>query len=237
MDEAWSKAVLADPRPGDEELAPPFAVRDGQHLWDVYGSTWWLVAWKPGRFFARAKIDRSGAAVVFGFVSASLGLFVSSFYSALNWRHWVDLSKDLPQAEQSGIYHQYLPFLATGFSLAEALTAPVKVMFGMVFGAMWIHVALLVLRANTRSFDATLTVVGYAFGLGILLALPVCGFPLVAAWLAIVLVAGIAAAQRCSLWKSAVAVLTPGLVVLLFGFRPWLQGMFALVKTFQGGTP
>jgi hypothetical protein len=237
MSEAWAQAVVAEPRPGDEELDPPFAVREGKHLWDVYRHTWWLVAWKPGRFFARAKIDRSGTAVVFGFVSATLGLFVSSFYSAFNWRHWIDLSKDLPRAERSGVYHQVLPFLATGFSLAEALTAPVKVLFGLVFGAMWIHVALLLLRAGSRTFDATLTVVGYAFGLGALLALPVCGFPLVAAWMAIVLVLGVAAAQRCSLGKSAVAVLTPGLLVLVFGFRPWLQGMFALVKTLQGGVP
>jgi hypothetical protein len=222
---------------GDGPLDPPFAARQGRAFLETYRATWRLAATKPGRFFGRARTDRSGAAVLFGLLSGSVGLFVSSFYSALNRLHWWDASRDVALElgpERSHVVDELLPYLATGFSFAEALTAPVKVLVGIFVGAGSIHLVLSLLRGRSRDFDATLSTVGYAFGVSILTALPVCGFPLVAVWLALVLILGIAAAHRCATWKAAVAVLTPGLVVLLFGIRPWLAGMFTLVRSLQG---
>lgn len=224
---------------GEGELAAPWVERGARGFLPAYRETWKLAAWKPEEFFGRVRIDRSGTAALYGLVSGSIGLFVSSFYWALNRLHWWDASRDIALElgpERSAVVDRYLPYLATGFSLAEALTAPVKILVGLFLGAIAIHAVLVLLRAHGRGFDATLTVVGYAFGLTILLALPVCGFPLVAVWLLVSLVFGIAAAQRCELWRAAVAVLTPGLVVILFGVRPWLAAMFTLVRTFQGAT-
>jgi hypothetical protein len=222
---------------GDGPLEPPFAVRGGRSFLVTYLATWKLAALVPGRFFGRMRTDRSGAAVLFGLLSGSVGLFVSSFYSALNRLHWWDASRDVKLElgpERGHLVDELLPYFATGYSFAEALTAPVKVLVGIYAGAAIIHLALVALRGRNAGFDTTLTVVGYAFGLSLLTALPVCGFPLVAVWMLLVLVLGVAAAQRTAAWKAAVAVLTPGLVVILFGFRPWLAGMFTLVRTLQG---
>jgi len=224
--------------PGEAPLDPPLVARGGRPLLVAWRDTWVLAALKPGRFFLHVRTDRSGTAVLFGLVSASLGLFVSSFYSALNRLHWWDASRDVALELGPGgqsVVDRYLPYLATGFSLAEALTAPLKALVGIYVGAGAIHLLLALLRARTRPFEATLTTVGYAFGVALLLALPVCGFPIVAAWLALVLVLGVAAAHRASLVRSAVAVFTPGALVLAFGFRPWLAGMFALVRTVRAG--
>ena len=124
--EAWAEAAITEPRPGDAELDAPFAAPEGRPWLEAYRETWALVAWKPGRFFARARIDRAGTAVVFGAASASLGLFLSSFYSVVNYRHWIDLSKDLPERGESLFQQQLLPFLATGFSLAEGASISVS---------------------------------------------------------------------------------------------------------------
>lgn len=224
--------------PGDRPLDPPIVARAGRSLLAAWRDTWLLASLKPGRFFLHVRTDRSGTAVLFGLASASVGLFVSSFYSTVNRLHWWDASRDValelgPGGQ--GVVDRYLPYLATGFSLAEALTAPLKVLLGIYAGAGAIHLLLVLLRARTRPFEATLTTVGYAFGVGVLLALPVCGFPLVAAWLALVLVLGVAAAHRASRARSAIAVFTPGALVILFAFRPWLAGMFALVRTLRTG--
>ncbi|MFT3913098.1 MAG: YIP1 family protein [Anaeromyxobacteraceae bacterium] len=224
---------------GTSELEAPWVERRTLGLVAAWRETFRLVAFKPGAFFESLKIDRSGTAALFGLVSGSIGLFVASFWSALNRLHWWDASRDVALQLGPGgsrLVDRYLPYLATGFSLAEALTAPVKVLVGLFLGAVAIHAMLVLLRAHSRGFDATLTVAGYAFGLTLLLAVPVCGFPLVAVWLLAALVFGVQAAQRCALWQAAVAVLTPGLVVILFGIRPWLAGMFTLVKTFQLAT-
>lgn len=222
-----------------EGLVAPWVDRRRIGVVEAYRATWKLVAWKPGEFFGSLRTDRSGTAALYGLVSGSIGLFVSHFYSALNRLHWWDASRDIALElgpERAGVVDRYLPYLATGFSLAEALASPVKILVGLFLGAVAIHASLVLLRAHGRGFDATLSVVGYAFGLCILLALPVCGFPLVAVWLLVSLVLGVAAAQRCELWQAAVAVLTPGLLVILFGFRPWLAAMFTLVRTFQSAT-
>lgn len=234
MTEAGSSARAADRDPVDGELVAPWAERRARGLGPAYRETFGLVALRPGDFFGRLRTDRPGAAVLFGLLSGSAGLFVASFYSFLSARHWWDFSRDLALElgpERAAVVQRVLPYLTAGFSLAEALTAPLKVAIGILAGAGVTHLVLVLLRAAPRGFATTLSVVGYGFGLCLLLALPVCGFPVVAVWLLAALVLGVSAAQRCRTWQAAVAVLTPGLTVVLFGLEPWLAGMFTLVRT------
>lgn len=221
---------------------PPFADRGSMPFMKGYFATLWAVATRPGAFFAEVRPDRPVRAVLFGLLSGGVGLFLASFYAVLNRLHWWDVSRDLKLAlgpGKGGTVELYLPLLSTKFSLAEALAAPLKVLVGILVGAVAMHLLLLAMRAGPRGFAVTLTTVGYAFGLTILLVLPVCGFPVVATWLALALVFGLSAAHRCSLKAAAAAVFTPGVLVIVFGLRLWLRGMFTLVEAIrsavQGG--
>jgi hypothetical protein len=225
------------PAPLPEESPAPFAERSRLGFLPAYGATWREVAARPEEFFSRLRGDRAASAVLYGLLSGTVGLFVSRFYSILNERHWYDASRDVVETlppDTAQVVERYLPYLATRFSLWEALTSPLKIMVGILVGAVVMHLFLLLFRARPRGFRTTLTTVGYGFGISILLAVPVCGFPVTAAWLAVVLVVGLAAAHRCSRGKAAAAVLLPGVLVILFGFGTWLRGMFALVDTVRG---
>ena len=241
-----SAAAPAAPRPAPPEpssapsaggVPAPFAERARLGFLPAYGATWKEVAARPEEFFSRLRGDGVASAVLYGLLSGTVGLFVSRFYSILNQRHWYDASRDVVETlppDTAQVVERYVPYLATRFSLWEALTSPLKILVGLLVGAVAMHLFLLLLRARPRGFRTTLTTVGYAFGISILLTVPVCGFPVTAAWLAVVLVVGLAAAHGCTRGKAAVAVFLPGVLVILFGFGTWLRGMFALVETVRG---
>ena len=214
----------------------PFAERARLGFLAAYGETWKEVAARPEAFFSRLGPDGAGSAVLYGLLSGTVGLFVSRFYAILNQRHWYDASRDVVETlppDKAQLVERYLPYLATRFSFWEALTSPLKILVGILVGAVAMHLLLLLFRARPGSFRTTLAAVGYAFGITILLAVPVCGFPVTAAWLAVVLVVGLAAAHRCTTGKAAAAVFLPGVLVILFGFGTWLKAMFALVDTLR----
>jgi hypothetical protein len=74
---------------------------------------------------------------------------------------------------------------------------------------------LLLVRGAPRGFDATLTVVGYATGIFLLRALPVCGGLIAMVWFAVAAIQGLAEAQRAGGGKAAFAVLMPVLLSFL----------------------
>jgi len=90
--------------------------------------------------------------------------------------------------------------------------SPLVAFIGIYLVAGVVHLLLLLFRGAPRGFDATLTVVGYAAGLGIVLAVPVCGSLVAMVWGLVVLIIGLGEAQRCGAGKAAAAVLLPGVL-------------------------
>jgi hypothetical protein len=113
-------------------------------------------------------------------------------------------------------------------------------LLGIYFSAGVFHLLLLVVRGAPRGFDATLTVVAYASGIFLLRALPVCGGLIALVWFIVMVVHGLAEAQRCGTGKAAFAVLGP-LVLLcvlacLASVVAGLAGMAGL-RGLGGGAP
>jgi hypothetical protein len=197
--------------PSGGELPAPFAERGRIGWMTGYFETWKLVATKPQEFFGRVRIDRTGSAVLFGILSATVGNVVSSLYGWLAGAQSVAAMRELMEqmpAEQQAMFERFLPYM-TGGALWQILFAPVGAVIGIYVWAAIVHLLLLLFRGAGRGFDATLTVVGYGYGLMLLLAVPACGGLVAGIWFLVVLVIGLAAAQRCGQGRAAAAVLTP----------------------------
>jgi hypothetical protein len=98
-------------------------------------------------------------------------------------------------------------------SVLQLAASPVLAFISIYLTAAILHVVLLLLRATPRGFDATLTTVGYAHGLALLMAVPACGGMVYAVWILVVLVIGLAESQRCGPGKAAAAVFAPALLL------------------------
>ncbi len=126
------------------------------------------------------------------------------------------LLRNMPQGQAS-----FDPgFLRSLFGIqafaARVVLAPLFALIAVYLSAGIFHVLLLVLRGAPRGFDATLTVVGYASGVQLIGAVPVCGAIVAAVWFVVAAIIGIAEAQRCGPGKAAAAVLLPGALLCLF---------------------
>jgi len=228
------------PPPGPEgELPAPFAERDRLGFFHAYIETFKLVATKPQEFFRRVRIDRSGSAVLFGLVSAVVGNAISALYSwagaqqaTLAMRQMMDR---LP-ADQRQAFEQMVPWFSGHGVLWTALFAPIWAIVSIYVAAGILHLLLLLFRGANRRFDATLTTVGYAYGLTILLAVPACGSLIALVWYIVALIIGTAESQRCGTGKAAAAVLLPGVLLCCCCAGAGVLGLAGAMKAIGGVT-
>jgi len=99
--------------------------------------------------------------------------------------------------------------------LVAAVFAPLMALVSIYLLAGLFHLALVVLRGAPRGFETTVTVVGYAYGLYLINALPMCGGLIAMVWFAVAVISGLAAAQRTTTWKATLAASSPALLLCL----------------------
>ncbi|MBK9519224.1 MAG: YIP1 family protein [Anaeromyxobacter sp.] len=202
------------PPPG-WELPAPFAERATRGFFPAFFETWKLVATRPADLFRRVRIDQSGSAVLFGVLAASVGSMAAATYgyfsAAGSLAAMQDLMANLPE-EQTRFLQLFAQGVSGGATLAQIALAPLFALLGIYLTAGVLHLLLLLFKAAPRGFDATLTVVGYATGLQLLLAVPGCGGLLALVWYLVALIIGLGEAQRCGPGKAAAAVFTPVLL-------------------------
>ena len=164
------------------------------------------------------RIDQSGSAVLFGVICASVGSIAAAVYGYLSASASLaamqDLMGTLPE-EQARFLGYFTQTLTLGGTLAQVVLAPLFALIGIYLSAALLHLILMLFKAAPRGFDATLTVVGYASGLQLLLAVPGCGSLLAGLWTLVVLIIGLGEAQRCGPGKAAAAVFLPVLLACL----------------------
>lgn len=120
--------------------------------------------------------------------------------------------------------------------LAIVVVAPVLTLVSMYVGAAIVHLLLMVFRGANRPFDATLTVVAYANGLNLLVAVPFCGSLIAVIWSLVVLVIGLGQIQRCGSGKAAAAVFTPAVLVCLCCCGGWGATIPGILKGLEEAT-
>jgi hypothetical protein len=201
------------------------------------------VALEPARFFRHVKTGESGSAVLFGLLGFTLGGWLSVLFSYFTAAaSFGALEQLLRRMEGQGVDPQVLGWVfrrvTLGSLFVQMLVLPVFGLVAIYLVSGLLHLVLLALRGAPRGFDATVTVVGYAFGLYLIQGLPFCGGVIGLVWFAVAMVLGLAEAQRAPTWKSALAVAAPVLLGCLCACAAGaaLASMLAAMKETAGGT-
>jgi hypothetical protein len=88
-------------------------------------------------------------------------------------------------------------------------------------------------KGTKRPFDATLTAVGYANGLNLLMVVPGCGGLIALVWGLVVLVIGVGEIQRCGSGKAAAAIFAPAILACVCCCAIFGLGAPAFLKGIQ----
>jgi hypothetical protein len=163
------------------------------------------------------KIGTPGSAVLFGVLAMTVASWFQTLYGALlgaaTRGMFEEVLKQVPQGSQ---YQD--TWMVQWISGATLVGTVVQIAAAPFVAAIWIliwagiyHVALLVLGAASRGFEATLSVVGYASGALLIGAAPVPGLANLvgAVWFAFAAAIGFREAQRTTGGKAWTALLLP----------------------------
>jgi hypothetical protein len=203
------------------EADAPFAQRASQGFLSTYASTWKLACLQPAEFFRSVKIGSPGSAVLFGVVAMTVASWFQTGYGVLLGAATRGMIQEaLRQVPQGSQFQdtwmvQWMSGATLVGTVAQLVAAPFLSAIWILIWAGVYHVALLVLGAASRGFDATLTVVGYASGALLIGAAPVPGLANLvgAVWFGFAAAIGFREAQRTTNGKAWTALLLPFLAV------------------------
>jgi hypothetical protein len=203
------------------EADAPFAQRASQGFLSTYVSTWKLACLQPAEFFRSVKIGSPGSAVLFGVVAMTVASWFQTLYGVLLGAATRGMIQEaLRQVPQGSQFQdtwmvQWMSGATVVGTVAQLVAAPFLSAIWILIWAGVYHVALLVLGAASRGFDATLTVVGYASGALLIGAAPVPGLANLvgAVWFGFAAAIGFREAQRTTNGKAWTALLLPFLAV------------------------
>ncbi|MEI7705139.1 MAG: Yip1 family protein [Deltaproteobacteria bacterium] len=223
---SWAGAPIPGaPMPGAPwavgESDAPFALRRSTGWLSSYVATWKLACLEPAAFFRQVKVGAPGSAVLFGVMAMTVASWFQTLYGALMGaatRGMVqEMLRQVPQGAQfqDTWMVQWMSGTTVVGTLAQLFAAPFVAAIWILIWAGIYHVALLVLGAASRGFDATLTVVGYASGALLVGAAPVPGLANLvgAVWFSFAAAIGFREAQRTTNGKAWTALLLPFLAV------------------------
>ncbi|WP_242343112.1 YIP1 family protein [Anaeromyxobacter terrae] len=231
----WGPPPAGPPGPQGPEAPAPFAERKQRGLFSSFLETLKLVATQPGAFFRRVRVDQPGSAVLFAVIAYTVGTLFQGLYNLATGSRVAEIvesvAENMPE-EQARYLRMYVESLSGSSAIAQVVLAPLAALVGVYLWAAIVHGILLLVRGAPRGFGATLTAVGYAAGLNVLLIVPGCGGFLALVWSVVAMIIGLGETQRCGPGKSTLAVLSPLLLVLVcsccaaigLGFGGMLQG-------------
>jgi hypothetical protein len=167
------------------------------------------------------KIGSPGSAVLFGVVAMTVASWFQTLYGVLLGAATRGMIQEaLRQVPQGSQFQdtwmvQWMSGATVVGTVAQLVAAPFLSAIWILIWAGVYHVALLVLGAASRGFDATLTVVGYASGALLIGAAPVPGLANLvgAVWFGFAAAIGFREAQRTTNGKAWTALLLPFLAV------------------------
>jgi hypothetical protein len=218
---AYPPGAYAPGAPGTDwataEAEAPFAQRATLGWPRAYLETWKLACLRPAEFFRSVKVSPPGSAVLFGVISMTVASWAQALYGALLGAATQGMVRDMlrqvPQGDrlQDTWMMQWVAGASVVGTIAQFIAAPFIAAIWILVWAAIFHLALLVLSAAPRGFDATLTVVGYASGALLLGAAPVPGLANLvgAVWFGVATAIGFREAQRTSSGKAWSAMVLP----------------------------
>ena len=221
--------------PPPAEQSSPFAERERRGLLPAFVETWKLAAVDPARFFRQVRISETRSALLFGVIAVTLGNWAALVFSYLTANATLSFVAQITRRMDGRVDTLPLTQLMQGLTLrsfvGQAIATPLLALAGVYLTAGIFHLLLLMVRGAPRGFDATLTVVGYASGVLLLRALPICGGLVAMVWFAVATIHGLAEAQRAGTGKAAFAVMLP----IAFAFLCFCVGVGMVGLLGMGG--
>ena len=156
-----------------------------------------------------------GGPLLYAVVVGWVGIFVSAVYSGVFQTVIGSTDAGLlgPLAQRPEVA-RILAMSASWVGLVvQVIFGPVTVVIGVFIGAAITHLFLLLLGGADQGFEATLRVIAYGHASRIVTLVPFCGGAIATLWSIVICIIGLAEAQRIPVWKAAVAVLLPGVLI------------------------
>lgn len=183
-------------------------------------ATWSRSLLEPGRFYRGVPFEAPALRPLLYFLIVTL---VSALFT-LWWRAVGVLPAEL-----------VVPFGGRGSSSAwaavEFFLTPFSALAMLLISAAVLHLMALLLAPGRRGFTATLRVLCYAAGPGVLTALPWLGGLVGGVWSLVLTVVGVREAHRTTTGRAAAIVLLPVAALVLVGLG------FVLLAVLAAGTP
>jgi hypothetical protein len=232
------------PRPPPAgEVSAPFANRKALGFLRAFIDTWKLAALDPAPFFRSVRISESGSAVLFGVIAFTIGSVASMVYEFASSSARIAMIQRITEMIPS---HDGTTDKMIQWVIEQSTFTPMKLIVGALvrpliglaliyLSAGITHVLLVLFRGAGRGFDATLTTVGYASGVYLVMVLPMCGSLIAPVWCIVCIIVGLAEAQRCGPGKAALAVITPFALVCCCACMGISSAMFAGMSLLGGG--
>lgn len=227
---------------GPEQPAP-FAERARLGWFAAFVQTWKAAALTPAEFFRRVRIDQGGSAVLFAVLATTIGSWAASV-----WNHLTSLGSaaqfeeslsKLPP-EMARYFELMRPFIrepTVGGLVAQLVLTPLFALVVVYLTAGLLHLFLMLFRGANRGFAATLTVVGYASAVNLLLVIPFCGSIVAMVWWTVIVITGLEHAQRCGSGKAAAATFAPVILLCLCCCGAGVVGLGAAFRALGGLPP
>ncbi len=161
----------------------------------------------PTEFFrTMPRLGGIGGPLGYGVIVGSLGLLIATMYNFLVTTLFGSAFRGL----DDGPLAKIAPYLEGGVGVvSQVVFGPIWLLIGIFVSAGIYHVALMILGQAKEGFEATLRVVCYSQSTAILQLVPFCGGPVMAVWMIVSNIIGLAEAHRIGRGSAAIAVLAP----------------------------
>jgi hypothetical protein len=198
----------------DEEPGTPWERRHELGTWRGLRETLVLALFEPGRLFRAARLDRGAAQAGFAVLTVSVPWMIGQMLD----RFLVGprMQRTMEKLAAAGPFAPLLQKLSAAgnessprTTLIVALLTPLIVLVGLYLNAAVTHLAALLLGQAKRGFAATFAACAYACAPLVLLAVPVCGWPIGALWTAVLTGIGLKETHRMAPGRAIAAVLAP----------------------------
>lgn len=201
--------ATAPPPPAAPAAAPrPIAWEDPSLTsgFDQFAQTVKGLATAPGDTFRSMPIAGGiGRPLFYAVVVSWIGIAIAIIWNVLfqsMWMPFMDMGDELGMA---------VGFTAV-WAVGTIVIAPIFILIGIFIAAGILHLMLLLVGAANSGFEATVRVVCYAQTAQLANAIPMCGGLVSMVWALILYIVGLAAGQRTTHGKAALAVLLPGIL-------------------------
>jgi hypothetical protein len=194
----------------------------------------------PTAFFrAMPVVGGIGGPLLYAVVVGWVGIFVSAVYSGVFQAVVGSTNSSFlgPFAQRPEVA-RILAMSGSWVGLVlQVIFGPVAIVIGVFIGAAITHLFLLLLGGADQGFEATFRVIAYGHAARIVTLVPFCGGAVAIVWSIVIHIIGLAEAQRIPVWKAAVAVLLPGVLLCcccLGGFALMFGGLASMLSQAQG---